>query len=147
MGPGCGASSGRVNGMELRKKEIVRRTMRDGECFLRFFVKDDLPVVRFLNPDLVKDPDNMQGLVGNMSQGVETAKDDVEEVLAYWYKDTRIPAAEVLHARILVDSDVKRGRSFLEVAMIYLAMYGQWLKDRMKLNQVRSTVALIKRVI
>ena len=138
----------RINKMALKKKEIVRRTMRDGESFRRYFVKERMLIMRFMNPAKVKEPDTKEanGVVGNASHGIETKRDDIEEVLAYWYKGKRILAEDVQHNKILVDSDVKRGRSILEVFADYLAMYDRWLKDRMKLNMVRSIVALIKKV-
>lgn len=132
----------KLNKMELRKKEIVRRTMRDGECFLRFFTKGHLLVIRFMNPDLVQSPPG-----SDITHGIQTNPDDIEEVLAYCYKGEWIPADQVHHIKIMVDSDVKRGRSFLEPVMRSLAMYADWIKDRMRLNRVRSIVALIKKVV
>ncbi len=46
----------------------------------------------------------------------------------------------------MVDSYVKRGRSFLEIVATFIPMYNSWLKDRMKLNKVRAAVALVKTV-
>ena len=136
------------NRMELKKKEIVRRTMRDGECFIRFFIENGKVSIRFMLSQLVKDPDDKKTTDAKVliSSGIETSADDIETVLAYWYKNKRIPAEEVMHIKILVDSDVKRGRSLLEPIIDYLWMYRDWLKDRMKLNKVRATVALIKKV-
>jgi len=136
------------NRMELKKKEIVRRTMRDGECFIRFFIENGKVSIRFMLAQLVRDPDDKKTVGKNvvLSSGIETSADDIETVLAYYYKNKRIPAEEVMHIKILVDSDVKRGRSLLEPIIDYLWMYRDWLKDRMKLNKVRATVALIKKV-
>ena len=136
------------NRMELKKKEIVRRTMRDGECFIRFFKEQGKVSIRFMISQLVKDPEDRKTTGANtiISSGIETSADDIERVLAYWYKEQRIPAEEVMHIKILVDSDVKRGRSLLEPIIDYLWMYRDWLKDRMKLNKIRATVALIKKV-
>lgn len=135
------------NGMNLRKKEIVRRTMRDGECFIRWFMVDAVPVIRFMEPSHVTDPDDPdEGVVGTLQEGIETNPEDVEEVLAYWFKGERIDAEEVSHFKILVDSDVVRGRSVLEVVAQKLAEYDKWLKDRIKLNTVRATVGLVKKV-
>ncbi|MBE3088218.1 MAG: phage portal protein, partial [Chloroflexi bacterium] len=138
----------RKNHMERRKKEIVRRAMRDGEIFLRFFKdKDGIPLVRFVNPEMaVAPPEKAEGIVGNASYGIETDKEDIENVLAYWIKGKRVPAEEILHYKILVDSDVKRGRSILEVVMPKLTQYDTWLSDRMRLNKVRSSIGLIKTI-
>lgn len=139
----------KVNRMDLRKKEIVRRSTRDGDCFIRFFPdQTGMLLTRFMDPEKVKDPDDPKesGISGTVSFGIETNKDDVEDVLAYWYKGERIPAEEVHHIKVLVDSDVKRGRSCLETMMPDLKMYRDWLKDRIKLNKVRSTIALVKSI-
>lgn len=136
----------KVNKMHVRIKEIVRRTMRDGECFNRFF-EDDVEVmkIRFMNPSMVQNPDDQKNN-DNISSGIETDPDDVETVLNYYYKGKPIPADQVQHLKIMVDSDVLRGRSYLEPVLQLLTMYKKWLMDRMKLNEIRNTVALIKKV-
>ena len=139
----------KVNKMSLRAKEIVRRSMRDGETFLRYFEgeKRDPMKVRFMNPALVADPEKPPLDSDNkISDGIETDPDDIEEVLGYYYKNNYIGASEVQHIKILVDSDVLRGRSYYEPMLQSLAMYKKWLTDRMKLNEIRNTVALIKKV-
>jgi len=128
------------NKFKLRKKEIVRRGIRTGEGFLRFFFNGDKIKVRFMNPSLVKDPDNKH------TYGIETDTDDIETVINYYYKDEIVPAEEVIHYKMLVDSDVKRGRSRLEVIAKELAMYPDWMKDRMKLQKIRAVMAIIRKV-
>lgn len=137
------------NKMDLRKKEIVRRGMRDGEVFIRKFrdKSDGMLLIRFMDPGLVLEPaGKTAGAKGDTSFGIETNPEDGEEVWAYWYKGERILAEEVIHRKILVDSDVKRGRSFIEIAMFDLAMYRKWIKDRMKLNYIRSLIGLHRKV-
>ena len=134
-----------TNKMHMRTKEIVRRTMRDGECFNRFFDEDEEIIkMRFMNPALVANPEDKD--TDGISSGIETDPDDVETVLNYYYKGRAIPADQVQHLKIMVDSDVLRGRSFLEPIIQLLSMYRKWLVDRMKLNEIRNTVALIKKV-
>jgi len=134
----------KVNKMHLRSKEIVRRTMRDGECFNRFFEDEDIIKMRFMNPSLVANPEDKD--VDNISSGIETDPGDIETVKNYYYKGKPISADTVQHLKIMVDSDVLRGRSFLEPVLQLLVMYKKWLMDRMKLNEIRNTVALIKKV-
>ena len=140
----------KVNKMSLRAKEIVRRSMRDGETFLRYFEgdnKETMLKVRFMNPALVTDPEKrLDNTDTKVSDGIETNPEDIEEVLGYYYKNDYIKAEEVQHIKILVDSDVLRGRSYYEPMLQSLAMYKKWLTDRMKLNEIRNTVALIKKV-
>ncbi len=137
----------RINKMELRKKEIVRRTMRDGESFIRYFPDDDKQlIVRFMSPDGIKNPTDDAGKAGVINSGVETDEEDIEEVLAYWFNGNRIEASEIQHIKILVDSDVSRGRSYAEPFIKDLVMFREWLTDRIKLNKIRSVVGLVKRV-
>jgi len=134
-----------LNKMDLRKKEIVRRGIRDGEVFLRYFEEAKKPLsVRFMNPAWIHEPDDK--VVKNVTHGIETDPEDIEVVLNYYYKNKPIPAEEVQHIKILTDSDDTRGRSFLEPMLESLEMYKKWLKDRMKLNEIRNTVALIKKI-
>ena len=133
-----------VNDMKKRAKEIVRRTIRDGEVFIRWFLDGLTPVIRFMNAADVKTPLKEQDT--NEHQGIQTNPQDIEDVTGYWYNNELIPAEEVTHLKILVDSDVVRGRSLLEVIMPFLSMYYKWLNTRMKLSMLRSTVALIKKV-
>jgi len=139
----------KVNKMSLRAKEIVRRSMRDGESFLRYFEgeKKEMLKVRFMNPALVADPEKrLDEIDAKVSDGILTDPDDIEEVIGYYYKNNYIEAEEVQHIKILVDSDVLRGRSYYEPLLQSLAMYKKWLTDRMKLNETRGTVALVKNV-
>jgi len=140
------------NKMDLRKKEIVRRVFRDGEIFNRYFDDHEIVALRFMNPGKVADPEpgpelgKVKGMTGKCTYGIETDKDDIETVLAYWYKGDRIKAKEVDHYKIMVDSDVKRGRSILEIVAPLIKMYNDWLKDRMKLNKVRAAVAIVRKI-
>ena len=129
-----------------RLKEIIMRSFRDGECFIRFFVRDNgLTDIRFIDPIEIDDPS------GEYSYGIETDPDDIEKPLFYYRSINgklieRISAYQILHIKIGVDSNVKRGRSVLEVVMPLLSSYETWLKDRLVLNKVRTAVALIKKV-
>jgi len=129
------------NKMDRRRKEIIRRSIRDGECFIRFFYgPQGKTKIRFMNPLKVEDPNQQY------SYGIQTNFEDIEDVQYYFYGNEKIPADQVIHEKILVDSDVKRGRSMLEVIARPLAQYKDWLNDRMKLNKIRAVLGLIKRI-
>jgi len=135
------------NDFERRTREIVRRSFRDGECFLRYFVNEETGRVklRFLEPEEIADPE------GRVSYGIETDPDDIETPLRYFRaRNGRlieiIPARFIQHIKILVDSNVKRGLSFLYVVMPLISKYEQWLNDRIVLNKIRSAVAIIRKV-
>lgn len=133
-----------VNKMALRKKEIVRRTMRDGESFIRYFDDEEVIKVRFMNPAMIINPDDKHS--ENINDGIETDPDDIETVIVYYYKGKPVSQEYVQHLKIMVDSDVLRGRSYYEPILQFLTMYTKWMNDRMKLNEIRNTVALIKKV-
>ena len=137
----------RDNSLRRRQKEVFRRTLRDGECFIRYFVDRETgrTKIRFIDPQEIYDSENRH------SHGIETDSDDVETPINYYRsRDGKlkevIPAEEMQHIKILVDSNVKRGLSFLYVIMPLLKKYEQWLNDRIVLNKIRSAVAVIRRV-
>jgi len=160
-----------VNEWDMRSKEFVRRTLRDGENFLRFFkpaIKSILeaadvldtqninntislvpPKVRFIHPPEIKDESQTH------SYGIETDENDVEIPITYYRSyakrdgtpaNEKIPADEIIHTKILVDSDVKRGVSFLVGNAKYLTKYSAWLEDRIMLNRIRTVFNLIMKV-
>ena len=129
------------NKFTRKRKELIRRTKRDGESFTRFFYSPGVTYIRFMNPLKIEDPSK------KYTGGIQTDPDDIENVIAYYYgTEAPIPAEEILHEKILVDSDVKRGRSILEVIARPLEQYRDWISDRMKLNKIRAVMGLIKKV-
>jgi len=133
-----------INKFIRRQKEIVRRTLRDGECFIRYFVdvKEGTTKIRFIEPSEITDQS------GKYSHGIQTDPDDIETPINYYRsKDGKllevIPAKEIQHIKILADSNVKRGTSFLYTVMPLIKKYEEWLNDRIILNKVRNCVALV----
>jgi hypothetical protein len=132
------------NDFDMKSKEIINRTIRDGESFLRWFpaVGTDAHLqLRFIDPTQIT-----AGTSGKPTYGIETAPDDYEEVISYNRKYTdasgilrgqTIPADEIDHVKIGVDSDVKRGTPFFEGIGKYMRSYDKWIEDRIKLNRIR----------
>lgn len=141
-----------------REKEMIIRTFRDGECFLRFFENVDgkgMAAVRFIRSNFIRNPADMPaGLHGRelVSYGIGTNPQDIEDVKSYYLTGgdgtliEKIPANEVLHIKIMADSDMKRGISFLMTALPMLKKYEDWLEDRIVLNRVRSAIAMIRKI-
>ena len=136
------------NKMDMRIKELVKRTFRDGEIFLRYFNDkgDEPPFVRFLRPSQISDKSN------KYTFGIETDPNDVEIPIRYHreYADSNgqqneeiIEAKYIMHTKILVDSDVKRGISFLIGIIKYIKDYTDFLNDRKHLNKIRTIFNLI----
>lgn len=167
----------RTNNFDLRSREMVKRTLRDGEMFLRFFApgkktliqkvvslfswkkesprkfEGKVPKVRFVEPSEIVDQ------TGTWAYGIETDPEDVETPVAYYrkwtvgdglnkgtLKDEKIPADEIIHSKILVDSNVKRGISFLTRVAKWIKGYEEWIEDRRYLNKIRTMFYLIKKV-
>ena len=86
-------------------------------------------------------------LFRSFSYGIETDKQDVETVLNYHLKNGKfIPAREMVHSKILVDSNVKRGVSFLVGVAKYIVKYGGWLDDRIMINKIRTIFHMVMKV-
>ena len=140
------------NRFVLKQKEIVRRTFRDGECFIRIFENLDTghTDIRFIDPQHIYDPEK------KITHGICTEADefhggDIEKVLSYCYCPdgktlAEIPASEIIHIKIFADSNEKRGNSIFEVVGTSIESYQRWLRDRMILNRVRSFFGIHKRV-
>lgn len=141
------------NQWDLRAKEFFRRLLRDGEVFLRTFPpkSGDYQIVRFIDPAEIQNPNGLYGW-GVHSFGIECDPDDIETPINYYRRYTitlpngaeqpnnweQIPAAEIIHCKIMVDSDVKRGLSYLIGISEYMTKYKSWLDDRIRLNKIRS---------
>lgn len=142
----------KVNKFDKKMKEIVHRTLRDGEAFIRRFNPErgkQYRYIRFIDPLEIKNPQGSS--YGNHSFGIETDPNDIEKPLYYYREYTvnniqhweKIPASEIIHIKINSDSDVKRGLSFLTGVSRYIHYYSRWLKDRINLNRMRTMFSLI----
>jgi capsid protein len=130
-------------------REFARRTWRDGECFLRLFPRHDaVPTVRFVDPEQIgptrDEPD---------SQGILTVPDDVETPLAYLLLDPEtgeladeISAEEMLHTRIGVDSNQKRGLSVFASTLEMLRCFDCWLDTEMTARKLQASIVLWRKV-
>lgn len=130
----------------------VRRRLRELDVDERDLGRPELPPgmteVRLLPPEQIRDPS------GVISHGVLTLPDDVQTVLGYLWApnpdDPRshefVSSRDVIQTKLGVDSDMKRGRTLVEIILRRSKQYEQWLDSRIALNHVRSAVALIRKV-
>lgn len=137
----------RQNKFDMKLKEAVKRLLRDGELFCRFFdpPKIELPqLARYIDPEEIKSTE--------VSYGIETNPQDVEDVRLYHraYSDTngllsndKIPAEEIIHIKYGVDSNQKRGITFFSAIISDIKDYKNWLDDRKRLNRMRTIFSLI----
>lgn len=152
------------NNMQLKQFELVGRVFRDGEIFIEFFKKDEdgentgKTAIRFVDPLLVRAdssrPDDITGTGNaNLINGVITDPEDAEKILYYSVqsrvdktKFRKVQAEDMLHIKINVDSDQKRGETQLLSVMSMIKHYQQWLEARIILNKIRSAIVLVKKV-
>lgn len=146
----------KTNKWSKKEKEMVSRTFRDGEIFVRFFENQQNGglQIRFLRANNIRNPSNVNKMSKDekISFGIGCNPDDVEDVKSYYlcnpdgsFKEL-VDASDIMHLKILVDSDVKRGMSILLVALPMIKKYSSWMDDRIVLNKVRSAIALIRKV-
>jgi hypothetical protein len=158
----------RENRWHQRQQEIVRRTDRDGEAFLRFFVDHDgITRVRFIEPDQVAEPrvarpESSTGVAdasqstpfadsgratrfGESSFGVLTDPHDVESVVGYWVDGQLVDAADVQHRRANVDLNVKRGLPLYTPVRKNLRRAEKLLRNMSVVAEIQSAIALIRK--
>jgi len=146
---------------DMKDKESFRRYIRDGELFNRFFSpKSRIPLdgnqwphllTRFVEPLEIKNWPSKQ----NATFGIETDPEDVETVLRYYRSwvdfdskqhDSDISPKDMIHFKIGVDSNVKRGLTHLIGAAEYIVKYEQWLDDRIKINKIATLYGLFGKI-
>jgi len=135
----------RDNQWHTRQQETVHRLDRDGEVFLRHFVAPDGGSrVRFVEPDQIVRPAELAA-APHASFGIETVRDDVETVLAYFVDGQRVPAAEIQHRKANVDRNVKRGVPLFAPVRKNLRRVEKLLRNMSVVAEIQSAIALIRK--
>lgn len=137
------------NGRHFSYRETARRTWRDGECFVRLFPLPEWPpTVRYIDPESIgPDADRPD------SHGLVTDPDDVETVWSYLRIDPatgelaeEIPADEVLHTKIGVDSNEKRGVTIFAPVLDSLSCFDRWLDTELQARKLQASIVLWRKV-
>ena len=124
------------------QREILTRSFRDGEAFIRRFAIEQEPLrLRFIDPDRIP----TENITYDENDG---------EVATFFKINNRsqtgegetVKAEDIIHIKLDVDSNVRRGHPILESMLTDLSEFRQWRKARMVLNIVRTSVALVKEV-
>ena len=130
-----------------RQKEIVRRCVRDGECFLFFPGLDAEDFQNYVDPELVKSQDP------KISYGIETSPTNVNDVYTYRVENPMnklqefiVPAPMMQHIKVNVDSNVKRGLSELLTVLKDLENLPQFRDYRITQNKARSAVVMVRKI-
>ncbi|HQR08377.1 MAG TPA: phage portal protein [Gemmatales bacterium] len=130
-----------------RDWEFCLRTWRDGECFLRMFRQSAWPPrVHFVDPErIVTDP-----ATALPTEGIATETHNVEVPTHYrvQHDDERaelVPADRMLHCKIGVDGNVKRGQSLFVPVLDALQKYQSWLDVELIHRKVASSIVLVRK--
>ncbi|MFV0445377.1 MAG: phage portal protein [Planctomycetaceae bacterium] len=138
-----------VNHTHYSYREHARRAWRDGECFVRKFASQQWPpAVRFVDPERIgptaDDPE---------TAGILTAEGDVESPVSYLLLNLEtarlqqeVPAEEMLHTRVGVDSNQKRGVTIFAPVLDVLDCYDQWMKTELTARKLQSSIVLWRKV-
>lgn len=139
----------RANRRHFTFAETARRTWRDGECFVRLFPQPAWPpTVRYVDPELIgptaAEPD---------TQGIVSDPEDVEHVIAYLQIDPttgaledEISAAELLHLKIGVDSNERRGVTLFASVLDGLTCFDKWLDTEIHARKLQASIVLWRKV-
>jgi len=130
-------------------QEHARRAWRDGECFLRRYSEFQWPPeVRFLDPETIGSSPDFP-----LSQGILTDPEDVESPREFLRIDPldgglaeRIPANDVLHTRVGVDSNQKRGVTLFAPILGTLDCYEKWIDTELHARKLQASIVLWRKV-
>jgi len=137
------------NQLHYSFREHARRAWRDGEAFVRLYpLMEWPPAVRFVDPERIDSPDGQEGM-----QGILTAAEDVERPTAYQVIDPvnrelmeEVPAEEMLHTRVGVDSNQKRGLPVLMSVIEPVRRFDQWMETELQARRLQASIVLWRRV-
>ena len=130
-------------------REYARRTWRDGETFLRRFETEAWPpTVRFIDPEQIGATTDQPD-----SEGIITQRHDVETPLYYLQIELgsgelleQIPAVEMFHTRINVDSNQKRGESLFAPILSCLSSFNKWVDTELLARKLQASIVLWRKV-
>lgn len=130
-----------LNHMELRQKEMIIRTFRDGETFIRYYKRiDGTTVIRFVEPTemakINKNKDDREIVESYTRQWIPVGETTVRE--------ETIPASDITHIKLGADFDMDRGRPLLEPIIKRLIELEQFIEGRIRRNRIGSSYILEK---
>jgi hypothetical protein len=152
----CLGDSGYLTSGELsqdREKEIRVRWLRDGEVFIRFFVKDSgYPLVlRFVEPEQVRTPPVDQDEKFSHTWGIVTEIDDNENIRGYWVYYPNQGEWDYVHRRYMVygrrnaDRNIKRGLPEIANLELDFAHLWQLLRGVTITSKAQASIAWIEK--
>lgn len=137
------------NSRHFSPREYARRAWRDGEVFLRLFPMPDGSLeVRFIDPEAIAPLPHTPE-----DEGIVTLPGDVESVVAYHHVDPLtgqwqgdLPAEEVIHTRIGIDSNERRGISLFAPILDSLSRFDHWLETELTARKLQASLVLWRKI-
>jgi hypothetical protein len=133
-----------------RQKQIILRTIRDGECLIWWQTADsELPddselKPRFLDP--IKINNNHADTPQKAIDGIFVDEADPEIPMMLYHEDFgAIPAADVSWYRSDGEIGATRAWPWFVIVANNAKSYAAWLADRIRLNRLRTAVAMIRK--
>jgi capsid protein len=138
-----------ANQLHYSHREHARRSWRDGECFIRKFAGIAWPPqLRYVDPEAIGPSADAPD-----TQGIVTEPHDVETPLEYVRVDPsssrvleRIPADQMLHTRLGVDSNQKRGVTIFLPVQHMLECFHKWVETELLARKLQSSIVLWRKV-
>jgi hypothetical protein len=134
--------------LERRVPNIILRTLRDGEVFIHkiFDSKGRLAALRLFEPaEVVRIDTSPEDAEVPLRYGMAIQKEGAENAAANEAEKVYFIAAdEIHHIKWDVDSDIQRGRPFMENILKRVGQYEDWLNNRVILNKNKSSIFLEK---
>lgn len=136
------------NYKQWNAKEMVRRSLRDGDEFTRkFSTREWPPKVRFMDPEEIWDASDPQ------TDGIITVSGDAATPLLYRQIDLAtgsqmndIPAEDVFHAKIDCDVNEKRGNSRYLPVVRWVRKFWALLEIELKHRMLQSSIVMQRKI-
>lgn len=131
------------------EQEGVRRADRDGEFLLRRFWNPEGTLrVRFAEPEDVRTPPGQESSPG-VSFGIRASTNDALTIVSYFLVKpdgttfSEIAAAEIVHLKLNVDANARRGWPTLWPVRRHLARADKLLRNMSYVAAIQAAIALI----
>uniref|UniRef100_A0A7C4QPH5 Phage portal protein n=1 Tax=Schlesneria paludicola TaxID=360056 RepID=A0A7C4QPH5_9PLAN len=137
-----------ANRRHFSLRETARRAWRDGECFIRLFPQAAWPAtVRYVDPEAIG------GVDAGEEDGIRSDPRDVETVRGYLRRNVvtgevleEIPASDMLHIKLGVDSNEPRGVSLFAPVLQSLEWFENWLETELLARKLQASIVLWRKV-
>lgn len=134
----------KVNKMDGRDRDVVAKSLKAGEVFIRKFTKGPsgetakIPKIRFLNyyeiTHITKDPKDNERVINYTRTFLKPGETNTTE-------EEVIPADEIIHVKLGAMDDIRGLPPFMSVAQMCF-YYSDWLANRIIFNRLKTAYYL-----